>query len=926
MLKNRLGMVLRFTVLSVAVGLNLLGAPAVAEEAVEKARQYMDSGENKAAIIELKNALQQDPGDVSARLLLGHLYLQLKEGAAAEKELRRASELGADPDLWRLDLAEAMVLQGKFSEVLENLDQPPAPSAEEQSRAMALRGQAHLGLRQLEDAAAAFKEAIRLDASNEPAAMGEILLALAKKELDRAKSLTDMVLARFPQNVDALLIRAELHRKDKETAEAAKKFAQIMELEPENFHALLGHATTMIAAGDVEQAKADLDLVDKIQKNLIMGHYLRGVIAFQEQAWETASEHLQKVLSKMPGHLQSQLLMGIVSFTNGNLEIAEEYLRRVVGAMPANAQAVKILGATRIKQREPEKAIEVLEPLVRHMPDAQSMALLGSAYMLKGDQEKGQEWLSQAVADSPDVAALRTQLALTLLAGGETEKAITELQSAVDLGQDVLQADVLLVLSHLKNKEQDKALEASEALEQRMPDSAIAYNLTGLALLSRGDKEQARARFRKALELDSEFVTASLNLALVDLADNDPVGAQKHYEEVLGKKPGHLRAMLGMVELAQQREDPDGMVSWLEKAREANPDSVQPGLLLAAHYISGGDSLKALTVSSNLAQRFPEHPRVLEMLARAQTLAGETTSAIRTFEKLAHARPEDAKLQYLLGGSKWSVKDLHGAREAFLRAIALKPDFKNARVALASLHIQDGRAGDALSISQKLQQDFPDEAIGYEIEGRAFQSQGRPDEALKAFETAYAKQKDARILQLLAQAQEAAGRRSEAIELLEDWVNEKPQDRNAMGLLAMYYQVEGRDGEAIKAYEVLAQNDSENIVVLNNLAWLYQKHGDSRAIETAKKAYDLNPERPEIADTYGWVLLQNGEVQEGLSMLQQAYVASPTQTEIGYHVAVGLSRAGRNDESSQVLRRLLRENDSFPQEKEARALLEELEQ
>lgn len=925
MSRNRIGITLRCAVLSLTVSFALAGTSALAVEAVEKARAYMNSGENKAAVIELKNALQADPGDVRARLLLGRLYLRLENGVAAEKELLRASELGADPAEWQLDLAEAMVLQGKFSDALDYLSEAVGRTAQEQSQAMELRGQAHLGMKQFEDAASDFAQAVQLDANNEKAALGEVMLALASGELEQATAAADRFLTRFPENVDALLIRAELHRKDEELSQAGELFGKVMKLEPANVRAALGHATTMIAAEDIAQAKVDLDLVDGIQEDLAMTHYLRGVIAFRERNWDAASEHLQEVLSAKPGHVQSRLLMGIVSFTKGDLGIAEEYLSRVVSALPGNPQAVKVLGATRIKQREAEKAIEVLEPLVRQAPDAQSMALLGSAYMLKGDQEKGQEWLNQAVEASPDVAALRTQLALTFLAGGETGKAIAELQSAVDLGQDILQADVLLVLAHLKNKELDEALKASEALERRMPDSAIPLNLTGLAFLSLGDKEKARERFNRALNLDPEFVTAALNLARVDVAEDNLDGAQKHYEGVLRARPGHTGAMLGMAALAERREDIEGMVSWLEKAQDADPKAVQPGLLLAKHFLNQNEPVKALTITNTLARQFPEQLQVLELLARSQSLAGETSNAVRTFEQLAKLRPNNAQILYYLGAVKWQAEDLYGAKGALSKAIELKPDLVKARVALASVELQEGRAGEALAIAKKLQQDYPDAADGYQLEGKVHRSQDRHDEALTSIETAYLKQKSPAILRELAQAYVAAGRSPDAIELLEDWNTEHPEDQGAMALLAMYYQAGGHDSEAVKAYERLLQNNPDNVVVLNNLAWLYQKQGDVRAIETAKKAYDLDPDRPEIADTYGWALVNSGEVQQGLSILQQAYVSSPSQSEIGYHVAVGLNKAGRNDESLRVLRRVLREAPNFPKAQEARGLLEQLE-
>jgi predicted Zn-dependent protease len=115
-------------------------------------------------------------------------------------------------------------------------------------------------------------------------------------------------------------------------------------------------------------------------------------MAFYDRDWEQASEHLQKVIGAQPNHVQSQLLLGIVSYARNELQIAEEYLSGVVSAMPGNLQAAKVLAATRLKLREPEGAVEVLEPLANEN-DPQAMALLGSAYMLAGDQERGQAWL-----------------------------------------------------------------------------------------------------------------------------------------------------------------------------------------------------------------------------------------------------------------------------------------------------------------------------------------------------------------------------------------------------------------------------------------------------------------------------------------------------------------------------------------------------
>ena len=390
------------------------------------------------------------------------------------------------------------------------------------------------------DAKANFAAAVDIDPSDKVAASGLVQLAMLTGDMETADKTSAGLIEQFPDDPDLLLLRAEVLRQMDDSQAAVEQFGGVLAIEPENTRALLGRATANVRLQQFDRAREDLAAVDALQPNVVYISYLRGVMAFYERDWETAAEHLQLVLGAQPGHAQSQLLMGIVSYARNDLQLAEEYLLSSVGAMPGNLQAAKVLAATRLKLREPEGAIDVLEPIAGS-GDAQVMALLGSAYMLAGDQVRGQEWLTRAVETAPDVAALRTQLALTLIAGGKTGDAISELESAVDLGQDVLQADVLLVLAQLKEKRYDQAVADSTALEQRRPDSPIAYNLTGLALLAQGKLAEASARFEKALEVDPAFYTALINLARVDVAKDDTDGAAQRYHQVLKETRGTSR-------------------------------------------------------------------------------------------------------------------------------------------------------------------------------------------------------------------------------------------------------------------------------------------------------------------------------------------------------------------------------------------------
>jgi cellulose synthase operon protein C len=153
----------------------MLSLPAAhASEAASEAKAYLEKGDERAARIVLKDALQRDPNDVEARLLLGKIHLDARDGAAAEKELRRAAELQADPARWRLPLAEALLLQGRFSDALDRLESAEELAPADQAQAAALRGDAQLGLKRLEEAEQAYAAALALDADNARAAFGQV--------------------------------------------------------------------------------------------------------------------------------------------------------------------------------------------------------------------------------------------------------------------------------------------------------------------------------------------------------------------------------------------------------------------------------------------------------------------------------------------------------------------------------------------------------------------------------------------------------------------------------------------------------------------------------------------------------------------------------------------------------------------------------
>jgi putative PEP-CTERM system TPR-repeat lipoprotein len=900
---------------------------AAADDYVEKAREHVAGGELTSAIIELKNALQSDPSHVEARLMLGAQYLRSGEAAAAAKEFGRARDLGAPTQTWLPGYARALLLQGKFEAVLDEVQIDDSLPPQQRAELLALRGNAHLASRQVEAAISDYDAALELQRGNPVARLGKARILLSQQQNQQALEQLDQLLLEHPDHLESLLARGDLQRRLKNLDAAASDYAHAAEVAPRSAQAHIGLALVHIAQRDVPAAKKDLQAINEVAGELPAVNYLQALVSFQERDYGRASEELQKLLRVAPGNLQAQLLYGIVSYARGEFTIADDYLTRVHASMPANAEVVKLLGAARLKLRQPDRAVAVLASAVTpETQDAQLLALLGTAYIQTGDNSKGAEYIERAVELDPDQALLRTQLAVGQIATGDTASAISQLESAVALGQDVVQADVLLVLSYLNKKEFEKAIAASEALEQRMVDSPIPYNLTGLALLAQRQYAAAGERFRLALEKDPQFVVAQMNLARLELAQRKPEAAAQAFQKVLEMNPKHLGAMMGLSALARAQGDMAEAESWLQRANQANPEALQPILALAEIHLRRNESLKAGNVLSGLTPQQADLPAVLRLKGMAQLQSGDYANAMHALRKLTEKQPGSIEGWFQLARAQAAAGDRAASRASFERAIELDQGYKVPVVwiGLAELELRDRRYDEALELAQRIKTHFPSNVAGLDIEAAAYRGRGDTEQALAAAESALRMDANSRRVNAFARSLAAADQMDRGLGVLQEWLEKNPDDGAAWANLGMLRQQSGQEDAALQAYEQVLQHGDASAVILNNMAWLYLERDGARAVELATKAYELAPSRAEIVDTYGWVLFKQGRAREGLAALQQASIIAPRNAEISLHVAEALHSLDRDSEARPMLERVLREHPNSEFEESARELLDRL--
>ncbi|MFQ5957732.1 MAG: XrtA/PEP-CTERM system TPR-repeat protein PrsT [Alphaproteobacteria bacterium] len=893
-------------------------------EYYEDARAYLERGDLNGAVIQLKNALQNDPDNLAARYLLGEIYVRVGDGASAEKELLKARDRGLDEARVIIPLGRAYLLQGKYEAVLDEIRSGDR-EGEIEAAVLLTRGQAYLGLDRIDEAETALQEAARMRPDDPRAKLALARVFVTQGNIAAAEEQADRALALAPRSADAWVLKGELTRLNRDLDAAVAYFDKAIDIDPGSLPGRLGRAASLIDLNRDDDAMADIRAVQDMLPNHPLGLYLSALVAAKRRDFQAAEDALLQVVRYVDDHLPSIFLLGAVNYAQNEPEQAEANLTRYLERVPDHPAARKLLGATLIRKNDAEKAIKVLLPVLELVPgDPQTLALLGSAYMQNRQYAESTAYFEKAAAAAPETAAIRTQLALSRMAVGEAEVALEDLESAFGLDPDATQAGILLALAQLRNRNFDAVLAAVAELEKRMPDNPLTLNLRGAAMIGKNDFGEARRSFEKALEIQPDYFPAGMNLAQLDLREGESERASERYQSIIARDSAHVGALVALADLALRENRADDAISWLEQARSKNPRAGAPRLRLVNIYLGRRESGKALGVARELEQIGGENPQALDALARAQLGAGEANSAVATYRRIIRLNPKSAEIYQRLATAQVAVEDIAGARESLQTARSIDPGYLPARVAAVELELRANRTDEALTLAAALREERPDSAVGDMLTGDVLMRAGKFSQAADAYAKAMTKEESAVLAVRQYNARVGAGDVDAALEPLEDWVAANPDDRGTRFVLASAYLKARRFEPAIEHHEHLLAEDPENPVVLNNLAWAYQEVGDPRALSYAEKAHERAPQSTAITDTLGWILVRQGKASRGLVLLKQASAQAPQAWEIRYHLAVALSETGRREEARRELEAIVKSGTAFDGLDDARARLRAL--
>jgi tetratricopeptide (TPR) repeat protein len=796
-----------------------------AESFVERGNQYIEDEKPEEAIIEFKNVLQIDPEHAAAHEALSLAYLEVAKPREAYWEMSETVRLDPENIPARLRYGTVSAAIGDYdlsmaqAEAVLQLD--PTNSS-----AFILRGQAREQQGDLEGAESDYRAASNGDSVG---AAYRFLLAGFLERRGRQEE-AEQVLRDLIEVEESYLAVSTLSRMVARSGDRDEEALKLLE-----------RAVDLAREAPIEKLEIESDdeardptLVSNIpREQAVQGAYLLlSAFHYDHDRFEKAIEVLEEGVEVSETKIELIYQMARLYRAKGLTDQEDALIRRATEESPDSLAAQLVLSAYLGRQDDLEGALAAARAAVAIEPENRPAQLREAELLVD---------IGYRESDSDSVLAGRAIVDSVLVEEPDNPEAHF-VRAKIELADNDIEA----------------ATESLETVLQARPDWAQARFVLGSALAASNELSRARVELARALEIDPQLFSARKLLAKLHSQLGEHEFAIEQGRDYLAQRPGdtEVRIIVGqsLIRVGRGKE----AYAEVEKIPEDQRGAAAYFALGRLDLAFGRTELGAerLRKADELA---PGNAQVLRALIALDRANGELDESVARITKALAENPDDSEIAEIDGELKLIRGDDEGARKSLERAIQLQPRNVTAQVALAGLEARAGNVEEMISVLRRAAAALPESSdLQYRL-ALAYESNGRPSEAIDAYERSISLNGDLALAKnnLAYLLTESGGDLDRALELAQQAKEQLPDDGSAADTLgwvllkrgvpsaAIGYLEEAKERFPADAYEVQG-------IVRNHLAEAYEQNREAdKALAESRESIDQYQQLAKLAKERG---------------------------------------------------------------------------
>ncbi len=831
-----------------------------AEEHFQSAADYAKEGNQQAAIVELKNAIQQEPRNALARYRLGKLYLDTYDYVGAEKELTRALELGQPSNQIIPLLSLAYERTGADLALLELYADDVTLSTSDRLEVGFRTALSMLRLGKEEDARTLLSEMNSLESASVYSLLVYALSAFIANDIDQALALAIQAREKSPLNRDVLNLLALVYVNKQMQSDAIDVLRDLIRIAPDDIAARFIIAKMMVQDGQMSEAEMIVDQLLAISDQNAELNQLKAITQSAQDDHESALRFSNVSIQNGQNDPTIRLVAGFAAYQLGEFRKAVEHLAFIADMLPNDHPALRILAASQLQLNMDEKASDVLSRIDNlTAQDALLFSKAGLELLRASDTNAAKDVISRVerISESADDLMRIGILKLSL----NDVEGILDLEAALAKGPSSTATKLSLASAYIATGQLDKAASIAKKLLSQGGDAAVEGYIVE-ADIAINQKQYARAEqvlSTAIVTVPGEEKLLAAVLRLMMLQDKFDA-ALEAADSLLDINPANVLGLSSKFAIERLNGDGERAEQAIYRQLEINKDDIALRLLAARIAFSKQAPEQALEVLTPIqpTRITPEQYWVLMGNALIQTNSlNRASDHYDTWAELFPHQELAAIGQIAVNGLKRDYKTALRIAEDFLkRENNLQLSFTR-----AYLLTKTGKLAEAKKAYSQIGDEFKQIPFLRGVNARISVHDNRPQDAIEDAKAAYNAMKNIDNLVLLLSVYIRTEQNGLIIPLLEEHLDAVGEDPRVLMLLAEQKLTVDKS-KTIEIYEKILTKNINNVVAMNNLAYLLMEEGDlERAELLAKKALELDAENPAIVDTYAQILIKKGDLQ-----------------------------------------------------------------